>query len=240
MLIDTHVREALPAYALGSLEEAEAQLVAEHLAGCTLCRKELESYQTVADQLLFALPEAMPSAELKPRLIENINRLKRQQTHEPTGWRLRKQLLPVGAFAGLILIISLAVSNVMLWSKLTNSEVLKGPLGMRAIALQNTVAAAGASGFVIISADGENGVVVVDELPPLAEGYEYQLWLVQQGGQSISGGLFSVDESGYRGMRIEAPESLLVYSFVTITIEPAGGSTKPVGEEVLGGSLFNP
>ena len=110
---------------------------------------------------------------------------------------------------------------------------------MRAIALQNTDAAPNASGFVVIGADGDNGVLVVDELPALDAQNEYQLWLVRNG-SSTSGAVFSVDESGYRGMRIEAPQTLLVYSSVRVTIEPTGGSAHPTGEQVLVGSLFNP
>jgi len=117
--------------------------------------------------------------------------------------------------------------------------VLAGPLGMRAIALQNTDAAPAASGFVIVSADGEDGVLVVDELPKLDAQREYQLWLVRNG-STTSGAVFSVDESGYRGMRIEAPQSLLTYSSVLVTIEPVGGSVEPYGEHILAGSLFNP
>jgi anti-sigma-K factor RskA len=41
-------------------------------------------------------------------------------------------------------------------------------------------------------------------------------------------------------MRIEAPESLLTYAGVIVTVEPAGGSPEPTGEQVLTGSLFNP
>jgi anti-sigma-K factor RskA len=82
-------------------------------------------------------------------------------------------------------------------------------------------------------------VLVVDQMPPLEAGHEYQLWLVQDG-QSTSGAVFAVDESGYRGVRIAAAESLLEYASVRVTIEPAGGSAAPTGEQVLGGSLFNP
>src|SRR5688500_20220506 len=100
---------------------------------------------------------------------------------------------------------------------------------MRAIALQNPDAALAASGFVIVRADGEDGVLVVDELPKLDAQREYQLWLVRNG-STTSGAVFSVDESGYRGMRIEAPQSLLTYSSVLVTIEPVGGSVEPYGE----------
>jgi anti-sigma-K factor RskA len=91
---------------------------------------------------------------------------------------------------------------------------------------------------VVISADGANGVLIVDQMPTLDSESTYQLWLTRNG-QSISGALFSVDESGYRGVRIVAPESLLLYSSIRVTIEPVGGSSAPTGEQVLGGSLFN-
>jgi len=240
MLNDLHVVDSVPAFVLGSLEAEEARLVAEHLAGCTICRKELEAYQMVADRLLLGLPEAAPPMELKTRLMENIQRLNRRPAPQQAGWRLPRRLLPVGAFASLFLIVLLVVSNVMLWGKVARAEVLlRGPLGMRAIALQNTTAAVGASGFVIISADGRNGVLVVDQLPALDETQAYQIWLMRDS-QPTSGAVFSVDESGYRGLRIIAPDSLISYSEIRVTIEPGGGSANPTGAEVLNGSLFNP
>jgi hypothetical protein len=158
-----------------------------------------------------------------------------QAQHQPLFGRLG----PVGAIMSLVLIVSLLASNILLWQRLNKLEVLSGPLGMRAITLQNTDVAPQASAFVIVSSDGEHGVLVVDELPQLESGREYQLWLVR-GEENTSGAVFAVDETGYRGTRIEAPESLFHYSAVRVTIEPEGGSEQPEGEEVLNGSLFNP
>ena len=56
MMEDKHVLKSLPAYALGSLDESEAQLVAEHLAGCHICRSELSAFQDVAGQLALTAP----------------------------------------------------------------------------------------------------------------------------------------------------------------------------------------
>jgi anti-sigma-K factor RskA len=238
MFADAHVLELIPAYVLGSLEEEEARLVKEHMAGCYLCRKELDVYQAVADQLSLAVPEAAPSAELKPRLMERIQSLKMKRATPSTGWRFAKQLVPLGAFAALGLIILLAFSNLLLWQKIRDMDVLTGPHGMRAIALQNTGRALEASGFVIVGADGQNGVLVVDKLPALDATREYQVWLTRDGSDT-SGAVFSVDESGYRGVRLTPPESLLLYTSVQVTIEPAGGSERPTGSQVLIGSLAN-
>jgi anti-sigma-K factor RskA len=145
----------------------------------------------------------------------------------------------MGAFAGIALILLFAVSSALLWQRLNRTPVLTGPLGMRAIALQNTAAAPASSGIVIMGADGQNGVLVVDKLPVLDAAHEYQAWLVRDAEQ-VAGPVFSVDETGYRGMRLQAPENLLSYSALWVTIEPAGGSPAPTGERVLNGPLFNP
>lgn len=237
MTDELHVLESLPAYALGSLDEAEARLVADHLVGCHICRKEFRAFQNVANQLAFAAPESFPSGNLRGRFIERIREIKstRPQFEES---RVPRRLIPISGMIGMLLAFILLISNFVLWQRLNTLEVLTGPMGMRAITLQNTDAAPNASGFVIISSDGEEGVLVVDELPMLDAEYEYQVWL-ERNGSTISGAVFPVDESGYRGMRIEAPQSLLHYSSVRITVEPAGGSDTPSGNTVLDGSLFN-
>jgi len=234
---DFHVLESLPAYALGTLEEAEARVVSEHLNSCYMCRAELSAFQMSSDQFGFLVPDAQPSSELKTRLMERIQGI--NQPRSESVRNLPQRLLPAGVLVGLLLIVALAISTLLLWQRINNLEVLAGPRGMRAIALQNTDMAPEASGFVVISADGQNGVLVVDHLPQLDPQREYQLWL-ERDTRSESGAVFSVDAKGYRGVRIEATESLLVYSTVRITIEPAGGNRGPTGEQVLGGSLFNP
>ena len=237
----SHVLESLPAYALGSLAADEARLVAQHLNGCHICRTEMHAFQNVTDQLSLLIPKALPSARLKARLMDQIQseNPKRTVPSRSTDRRVSNRLLPVGAFASLFLIVVLAVSNLLLWQRINSPEFMTGPLGMRAVPLQNSDAAPNGSGFVIISSDGDNGVLVVDELPPLDADYEYQAWLVRDG-QSSSGAVFAVDEDGYRGVRLTPLESLLVYSEINITIEPVGGSANPTGERVLSGPLFNP
>ena len=234
---NSHILESLPAYVLGSLDESEARLVAEHLAGCHLCRTELHAFQDTADQLALAAPPALPSEDLKRRFVERMEEIKSSRPNRENV-RSSRRLVPIGGLIAALLIFALLTSNLILWQRFNNLEVLAGPLGMRAITLQNTEAAPAASGFVIISSDGLEGVLVVDELPMLDADHEYQLWL--EDGDTTSGAVFLVDESGYRGLRIEAQQSLLLYSSVRITVEPAGGSASPTGETVLDGSLFNP
>jgi anti-sigma-K factor RskA len=261
MSSENHIIDLLPEYALGSLDADEARQVAEHLAGCYSCRQELDAYQQVADGLLFAVPEAMPSARLRSRLTERVRGLdgKRTESREPreermsnplpvgqpggrstppAAVRVSRRLSFTGAFAGLALILLLAASNIYLWQRLNHPEYMTGPLGMKAVALQNTEAAPDGSAYAIVSGDGKNGVIVVDHLPPLDADHEYQVWL-ERDDTITAAGTFAVDEDGYRGMRLSAPDSLLSYRSLFVTAEPKGGSPAPTGAKVLSGSLFN-
>jgi len=238
---DAHVLDLLPAYALGSLDEVETSLVAAHLAGCELCTKELASFQQVVEQLSLSAPDTPPAPELKRRLMEQISSRPGLGAYRerPPRQPLLQRLIPVFAILGIILILALSATSLLLWQQLNRSEVLTGPRGMRAVALNNSAAAPQSSAIVIISADGQNGVLVVDELQQLDPTLQYQAWLIKDG-EYTPGPVFSVDESGYRGMRIEAPESLRSYSAILVTIEPAGGSASPTGQQILSGSLHNP
>jgi anti-sigma-K factor RskA len=236
MTAEKHVLDLLPAYALGSLEEAEAGRVGAHLAGCGRCQRELAGYQSLVETLGTAAPPADPPRDLKRRLMRRIHNLEGERAAARGSRPVR---LSAWGMAGLALILILAVGNVFLWQRAARPGVLTGPQGMRAVALQAAQADAIASGIVIISADGQDGVLVVDELPQLPEGQQYQVWLFRDG-QSTAGPAFSVDESGYRGVRILAPESLLSYQSIQVTVEPGEGSLRPSGTVVLAGSLHNP
>ena len=239
---DTHVLDLLPAYAIGSLDADELQRVEEHLLSCWICRNELSAFQTVADELSLAAPAAVPSVDLKDRLM------KRVQAARSKGWERVSPPMPARPFwerlllawglASLVLIVALATSNFIFWQRLNNLEFATA-LGMRAVPLSTTDTALRANGFVVISSDGDHGVLVVEGLMPLGESQQYQLWLIRDG-QRTSGAVFSTDEHSYAGTRIRAPRSLLDYSAVDITIEPGGGSSLPTGKQVLGGTLRTP
>src|ERR1051325_1100403 len=116
---DAHVLEDLPVYAIGSLDEAEAQRVAKHVAACVICRRELEVYQAIADQLVLTFPDAAPSADTKQLLIDRIQSLERKpfqssrskeslatvRPETKMGWR---GLFPVVGVIGLLLTVILA------------------------------------------------------------------------------------------------------------------------------------
>jgi len=241
MFDEAHILDLLPARALGILEPEEAGRVEEHLSSCLICRDESQSLQETGAELAFALPPAAPSPDLKERLMQRVQETRPQprlETQAPSRPWLDR-LLPAWGFASLVLILILGAASLSLWQRLDEVDAFMSPGGMRAIPLEPGDAAPRATGFVLVSADGADGALVVDGLPSLDEDHEYQLWLVRDG-ERTSGAIFSTDENSYGGTRIRAPLSLLEYSSVGITIEPAGGSPQPTGERVLGGPLVLP
>lgn len=236
-----HVQDLLPAYVLGALEVDEARRVDEHLPTCGLCRQELHELSDTASALALWAPAVEPRPEVKDRLMARV-RASRPPARVPAPAARRpwlERLLPAWGLASLALILALLAFNLSLWQRLQRLETLTAPGGMRAIALTGAEAMPQATGFVLVGADGMNGALVVDRLPPLPEDQEYQVWL-RRPGEDLSSAVFSTDETGYRGVRLEAPESLFAYTSLAVTIEPAGGSPSPTGAVVLGGALFKP
>ena len=241
MLDDKHVLDLLPAYALGSLDEGEAVRVSEHLPGCSECRSELEAYQTVAAQLSLGGRETDPPQGLKRRLFDQLRLPDQSKSMKPDETRQRPvpRLLAAWSVVSLVLILVLAFGSVFLWQRINQLEGSSRPGGMYAFSLNGTEFLPEAAGYLIVGADGQNGAIIVDKLPPLDPDMEYQLWLIRDG-EFTSGALLAVDEMGYGGRRVSAPDNLLTYAAASMTIEPAGGSTSPTGEVVLVGTLSIP
>jgi anti-sigma-K factor RskA len=230
-LVNEHVLDLLPAYALSCLDDEDDLLVAEHLSECSLCRNELATYRALIDKLPFAVAESDPPPGLKDKIL---SRARQQKSPHPErqGWF---NINPTWALLSLALVLLLGGSNVFLWGRLNRLESRTQSVLMTVL-LQGEAVTPDATGLLVISVDGTHGTLVVDRLPTLDEAHQYQLWLIQDG-QRADGGVFSVDDKGYKSMYINSPEPLVDYSGFGVTIEPAGGSPGPTGEKVLGGDL---
>ncbi|MCC6189464.1 MAG: anti-sigma factor [Anaerolineales bacterium] len=237
---DLHVQELLPAYVIGALEVEEAQRVDEHVRACSQYQRELGEYAGAAKALALWAPDVAPRPEVKERLMQRIRAARSAPPPgRPTARAWPPRWLAVWRTASALLVVALLAANLALWQRTRNIDAIAAPGGMVAIALTASDALPDATGFVLIGADGRNGALVVDRLPALPDGQTYQVWLMRQG-EEASGALFSTGEAGYRGVRLKAPRSLLEYTAVDITIEPAEGSARPTGVRVLGGALVIP
>jgi hypothetical protein len=77
------------------------------------------------------------------------------------------------------------------------------------------------------------GVLSVENLPPLPQDEDYQLWLVDPSGRNpASGGVFSV-AGGVTRIRFKSDRSLIAIRAFAVTRGPKGGTARPEGPFVL-------
>lgn len=230
-----HISELIPADVLGSLDNDEAELVTSHLIDCPTCRAEAEAYQQIADGLALAAPSVAPPPDLRNRLLESIRPTNVSRTAQTESWwagmvgALRR---PVPAWSLPAILIFLAVAWFFLTGLFSSSVPQEGT--MKTLTLAATEAASDAQGMLVIGSDGDEGGLVVEDLPALDVDQQYQLWLVDRDGRSASGAIFSVDADGYGTTMVASPLPLTSYAAFCVTIEPAGGSSEPTGQMVLG------
>lgn len=240
---ETHITDQLAAYALNILDAPEAAEVAAHLSDCASCQQELEAYQELVGQLATAVPQLTPPATLKQQLMQEIRQEKKRETAvsappvattPPAAnwlatWRNWFQQRPILQPVLLLLVALLLISNFQLRQRLADAD---HPAGFGTVTLTGTEPDSPATGIIIISANGLQGTLVVQDLPILPETQTYQLWLIKNG-QHTSGGEFNVNENGYRAIWVVSEDPLASYDDFDITLEPAGGSSYPTGKTVL-------
>jgi len=248
MLTHNHVFDLIPGYALEALDEAETNQVRLHLAQCAICQEELYMYQDLAGLLSSALPQAAPSQALRGRLLDGVTptsaegisprlmaappRVRETPLRVNMPLTIWQRLFPPAgqfrsaalALVGLILV--LGVSNLLLWrqvrdlsGQIVETHMIVEPLFPKAGLPETT-------GIIVMDPHGTFGTVIVDAFPPSSDGEQYQVWLSRDQ-TVVSGGVFTVHEDGYGAIVVFAPDPLISYTRVWVTVEAEGGSEHP-------------
>ncbi|MCU0475195.1 MAG: anti-sigma factor [Anaerolineae bacterium] len=71
------------------------------------------------------------------------------------------------------------------------------------------------------------GVMFTHSLPSLDDTRTYQLWLIDEQGNPISAGTFTVDNDGRATLMFSAADALDAFAGLGISVEPMGGSPTP-------------
>jgi hypothetical protein len=115
------------------------------------------------------------------------------------------------------------------------ASVLTSPT-LKLVQLRGTESAPGANGHALV-ADGQKVVFYATNLPSLAPGKVYQLWLLR--GQSpavVSGGLFTAETAQTTVVEFTDRALTSRITGIAVTDEPAGGSKVPTGHKFLVGT----
>jgi len=242
MTASPHITELLPAYALGCLDQPEAERARAHLGECDACRAELEVYEEVVAELMYASRSvAPPPVALKQRILDSLNPSRsvsgpslRVKTWRDlmSGWSRPQFAFGITA---LVLIFGLLLANFRLWQRVQALEQQHASVEhIHTVMLMGSEIAPEAHAVLVMPENGEQGALVVDDLPPLDEVHAYQLWLIDENGKRESGGVFTVDATGHATVTVAGPKPLETYKAFGVTVEPLGGSPGPTGPKVLG------
>ena len=231
MIKHDQILEMLSAYALGCLDEDEAELVSEHIATCSKCNGQFLKYRSTVDAMAYGAPAVYPPDSLEQKLMQRIQTIAEKPSVSQPATKHRKlkslwqSLSPAWAFASLALIVSLSVTNLLQWH---HTQKLHKEIAVELLVLKmkGTQRAPKGDGTFVISQDRKKGVLVASDLPIPDESQQYQLWM-KKNDRQVSGGVFSVTPTGYAVVEIQSKESLSNFRSFEITLEPAGGSSTP-------------
>lgn len=258
------LRDLLPAYALGALDEEELRFVEEHLGDAPEYARELTALRETAALLALATPPVVPSPSVKRSLMARIERLESAApaaTAPPSGApvmpppRPRRFRTALVAVAAALLLALVGWNTVLQWQLRTErqerallaAQTTEGQIYERLLndpQAAHVVIGSGPgrynlppAGYLYSDPNSSIALMLTYWLPPIEANQQYQLWLVTADGTRDNGGVFSDDGHGNAHVVIHAPATFAKYKSVGVTIEPLGGSAWPTGQRIIGGDL---
>jgi anti-sigma-K factor RskA len=234
-------------YAIDALSADERAAFEGHLRSCADCRAEVASLGPVNEALAGAVPQLDPPFALRQRVMElalgtaspksagfesasGVTRPSRLETGGARSW------WPVAAT--LIATVGLGVYTYSLQSRLTTTQrhldVLSASDSTR-VELSGGAPAPNASGRADWSRS--RGLAIsTDNLPAVAPGRTYQVWLLTSGAP-VSAGLLRPDASGRSTVVYTDLPPGVQATGVALSEEPEGGVPAPTGMIYLVGQL---
>jgi anti-sigma-K factor RskA len=256
--------DALAAYALDALDEAERTSFEAHLATCLACRRELAALRQVAAGLADGtdVERVPPPAHLRARTIAHAtDRVAgRPAAPRPGGW--------LAAVAASVIAVGFGVYAWQLRAEVRTLEDLVTRASERletmraelvdlrrdSETLVRTVNILGAPDVLKVNLEGQAGapaaqgvaywsasgglLVSAAGLPTLTADRVYQLWVIPPGAGSapVSAGFLTVAPAGAATFAASSPVIRTRPAAIAISVEPAGGSPGPTTDPVLAGA----
>jgi anti-sigma factor RsiW len=209
------------AYALGALDETEAQTFRAHLQECAVCQDELAAFEQVVN----VLPASAPAYRAPRRLRRRVMNAVAQEPRHGRAPAPRRRALPrpVLAFGGAFALAVAAVVVVLAVGSSPSPRVV------------NAQVVGSGSASLRVSRDHAELVVHRLQAPPAGQIYEVWLQRGKTGAAIPTKALFSVNDAG--DAEVDVPGDLHGVTLVMVTREPAGGTQKPTHPPVISAAL---
>ena len=257
-------RELTALYVLGALSEDERESFVVHARTCEACRQEVASFQDVATGLLQVVPDRIPPASLRDRVLGAA--IPRRAASDTRALRAaRPPVVPWLAATGALIIAAAAVVvSERGVARFRSAELETRRASAQAAAAQATareaqrrlleatarLAVLTAPDVVRVELAGQRPapsavgrafwsrsrglVFTASHLPAAPPSRAYQLWVVTAT-SPISAGVLQTDRSGDVSALFNTPADIPPPVAMAVTLEPAGGVAAPTGDKYLVG-----
>jgi len=259
-----HLRELAGPYALGVLDEDERQVFERHLPLCEECRREVADVRLVSEGIANTVEAVAPPPHLRARIMAAAQAIPagpRQATGTRGAmamfpwwlaaaasvaavvfgglWRTSSQRLDVaeGELASTRQQLAQAQGRMASVQSVADHarqqlDILSAPDVVRVDLIGQAVSPS--AGGRVYWSRSRGLAFSATNLPPLATGRVYQLWLVTSPAP-VSAALVGPDPAGRFDAIVPGATSLEPTAFA-LTVEPEGGSPGPTGAMYLLGS----
>jgi anti-sigma-K factor RskA len=208
------IHELSAAYALDALDSDDRRRFEEHLGQCAECRDDVASFHEAAAALAYDVDAPPPPRALRERILTRA-RAERPSNIVPLPSRRWSLRIATGVAA----VAACAALAFGLWAASLQNE-----LDDRAA----VIALTGANGSLLVEPSGD-AILTVNGLGRAPAGKTYEIWVIEDG-QTRPSGLFP----GAPGRSVvPLTERVPEGAVVAVTLEPAGGTSKPSGKPLV-------
>jgi anti-sigma-K factor RskA len=221
-----HPHPDLAGYVLGALDPGETAAFEQHLAGCDVCRAEVEQLQGLPALLDRAAPPIEVPPGLRERTFAAVERA-------AAGSRRRRPLLRLAAVAAALVVALVGGVVVTQLGGGGRGQVIELALS----------AQPGKAGRATVELRREGDGVAIDMevsgLAPNPPGSVYECWFVGPGDtlqrpNRVSAGTFTVGASGRASLHMHSAADLRRFPVMGVTLETDGGRPERTGDKILG------
>jgi anti-sigma-K factor RskA len=232
-------------YAVGGLTEEETSQFESHLATCADCRKEVAEMRDIAVQLSEAVATE-PPASLRASVLEQIAHTAQYRpsaSADPAVGRsnvvplqrsVQRRTRITGLLAAAAVLAAIAMGGWAVHSRNDANQAAQEAQRLTDVLSAKDVRTASAdfgtrgNGTVVVSQSQRRALLVAADLPALPSGKVYEAWTIRR--SPTPAGTFS---AGSAQTVVSLPASAVSADSVAVTVEPAGGSSKPTTNPVF-------
>ena len=237
-------------YALGTLPEAEAIRMREHLETCEECRDEYEALAATVTAVARSAESCTDATNgavyasplLKARIMREVRAQSATKTAPATSApKVRSLVWPAYAISAACLVIALGFGavNLSLTNRLHHLEATQQEAATTRTVDDATVADLlneRAKRYIVpggeVVRSNNHVYIAMDDMPQPPAGKVYQTWTQPKGSKvMVPGATFVPDRHGVAILPISSNASLL--HAIAVSIEPPGGSKAPTTSPVV-------